>query len=70
MRTYCTKDSSCVGSRTLEYTAGVCEYPLPTVAAYMYTSDIKQLSNDKLNAEGGRDSASWLMRGNSHRLFF
>ena len=33
----------------------------------MYTSTSSCV--DRLNTEGGRDSASWLMCGNSHLLF-
>ena len=54
VHTYCTRDSSCVGSDIRNYRQLECEH--------LY-------SVDRLNTEGGRDFASQLMHGYSHLLF-
>ena len=36
---------------------------------YTYTRAETELCIDSLNVEGGKDSALWLLRGDSHRLF-
>ena len=44
-----------------------CEYLVPTIAMPTYVYKHWQLCMDKMNREGGRDPASWLIHGESHR---
>ena len=53
------KDSSCVGSDI-----GIGSWSVSTYRMSMYTSTNSCV--DRLNAEGGRDSASQLVRGDPH----
>ena len=59
MCTCFTRDSSCVGS----------DIRIDSWKMNMQRNVTYQLCIDRLNMEGSRDSASWLMHGDPHRLF-
>ena len=63
VRTYCTRDSSCVGSYV-----GIGNWNASTYHMSMYTNANTRKSSgvDWLNTECGRDSASQLMHGEPH----
>ena len=53
--TYCTRNGSRVG----------CDMG---IGSWSISIPIQELTVDRLNTEGGTDSALWPLRGNSHRL--
>ena len=54
VHTYCTRDSSSIGSNI-----GIGSWSVSTYRMFIYTSANNCV--DRLNTEGGRHSASWVM---------
>ena len=62
-RAHLLRNASCVGSRhqlEREYTYSRVSIPI---------QELTVVYIDRQEAEGGTDSALWLLRGDSHRLF-
>ena len=65
MSTYCTRNSSCIGSNIR-----IGSWSVSTYRMSMYSMQaLLKSCVDRLNTEGSRDSASQMMRRNSRLLF-